>query len=174
MTSEFIIRATDRTDQSWVHDFIRQRWGDQIVVVHQVVYAPHELSGFVAQDSSNKHLGLATYIIQQSACELVTLDSVKERVGIGSALLDAVRKVAIQAGCSRLWCMTTNDNHHALKFYQKRGFKVAAVHADAVERSRLLKPTIPMKGRGGIPVRDEIELELNLASSPSDSSSLSS
>lgn len=168
MTVELAIRRIDQTDQSWVREFIRLRWADEIVVVHDVVYSPHKLLGFVAQDPSKKHLGLATYIIQQSACELVTLDSLQEGVGIGSALLQAVREAAIQAGCSKMWCITTNDNHRALKFYQSRGFKVAAVHPNAAERSRVLKPSIPLVGFGGIPIRDEIELELKLPSGPKD------
>jgi hypothetical protein len=37
-----------------------------------------------------------------------------------------------------------------------------AIHRDALELSRRLKPQIPLIGLDGIPLRDEIELELLL------------
>jgi len=57
------------------------------------------------------------------------------------------------------------DRHHlnALRFWQKRGFKLLKVYPDAVANTRKLKPTIPIIGENGIPLRDEIELELQLA-----------
>jgi ribosomal protein S18 acetylase RimI-like enzyme len=55
-----------------------------------------------------------------------------------------------------------NDNLHALRFYQKRGFVLVALHRNALEASRKLKPEIPLVGIDGIPIRDEIELELVL------------
>jgi len=36
------------------------------------------------------------------------------------------------------------------------------VHRDAVAAARALKPEIPLIGDDGIPIRDEIELELTL------------
>jgi hypothetical protein len=58
---------------------------------------------------------------------------------------------------------TTNDNVDALRFYQRRGFRLAALRTRAVdELRRRLKPTIPAVGEHGIPIRDEIELEIEL------------
>ncbi len=53
----------------------------------------------------------------------------------------------------------------ALRFYQKRGFVLVAVHRDAVAAARALKPEIPLIGEDGIPIRDELELELALEGS---------
>jgi len=48
----------------------------------------------------------------------------------------------------------------ALRFYQRRGFRLAALHQGAVDDSRArLKPEIPEVGAHGIPLRDELELE---------------
>jgi hypothetical protein len=66
------------------------------------------------------------------------------------------------AGRTRVWLITTNDNLDALRFYQRRGFTLAALHRGAVARSRRLKPTIPEVGAHGIPIRDELELERRL------------
>jgi RimJ/RimL family protein N-acetyltransferase len=73
-----------------------------------------------------------------------------------------VSNIALKAGCRRIWLITTNDNTAALRFYQKKGFSLVAVHRNAIERSRQLKPEIPETGNDGIPLRDEIELEIVL------------
>jgi len=75
-------------------------------------------------------------------------------------LIEAVRLLARRQGCTRLWVITTNDNVDALRFYQRRGFRLVTVHRGAVDRSRAsLKPEIPPVGAYGIPLRDEIELD---------------
>ncbi|WP_406673419.1 GNAT family N-acetyltransferase [Nonomuraea sp. N2-4H] len=76
-------------------------------------------------------------------------------------LIDAVRAVAAERGLARLTLITTNDNTHALRFYQRYGFDLVALHREAVERARELKPSIP-KESDGIPIRHELELELRL------------
>ena len=74
-----------------------------------------------------------------------------------------MKEEATKAGCRRLWLVTTNDNTHALRFYQRRGFRIAAVHTGAIDEYRgTLKPEIGLTGNDGIPIRDEIELELAL------------
>jgi GNAT superfamily N-acetyltransferase len=159
---EFTIRPIKEADRNWIPRFVREQWGAEFVVAHGVVYYPHELQGYVAEIDQKNFLGLATFVIENSACELVTLNSVHQGQGIGTGLVQAVAQRAVLAGCSRMWCITTNDNLPALEFYQKRGFRIIAVHAGAVERSRELKPSIPILGIDGIPIRDEIELELQL------------
>ena len=125
------------------------------------VYDGPALPAFVAM-RDGEPVGLATYRVDGDECELVSLDSLIEGVGIGSRLIEAVREKASAAGCRRLWLITTNDNMEAVRFYQKRGFVLAAVHANALETSRRLKPGIPLLGIDGIPLRDEIELEMHL------------
>ena len=84
--------------------------------------------------------------------------------GVGTALVEAVRARALDAGCGLLWVVTTNDNVDALRFYQRRGFRLARLRTGAVDESReTVKPEIPAIGDHGIPLRDEIELEMSLA-----------
>jgi ribosomal protein S18 acetylase RimI-like enzyme len=108
-------------------------------------------------------VGLATYDVRDGQCEVLTLNAFTQGRGIGSALLDAVAEEARQRACKRLWLITTNDNMRALRFYQRRGLRLVAVHRGAVDDARRLKPTLPAVGYDGIPVHDEIELELPLA-----------
>jgi ribosomal protein S18 acetylase RimI-like enzyme len=50
----------------------------------------------------------------------------RRATGVGRALLDAVREEAVEAGCRRLWLVTTNDNTHALRFFQRWGLDLVA------------------------------------------------
>jgi GNAT superfamily N-acetyltransferase len=103
--------------------------------------------------------GVLTYIIRGDEWEVLTLHAVHRHRGTGTALLNAIETLARDAGCTRLWLITTNDNVDALRFYQRRGFRFAKLHAGAVDDSRArLKPGIPKIGDHGIPIRDEIEL----------------
>jgi ribosomal protein S18 acetylase RimI-like enzyme len=157
----FTLRPIRPDDAAWVGQHIAAEWGAEIVVAHGAVYRPAGLPGFIAE-AVGEPVGLLTYHIAGDACEIVTLDSARPGCGIGTALIAAVREAARQAGCRRLWLITTNDNTHALRFYQKRSFVLAALHRDAVAASRALKPEIPRVGNDGIPIRDEIELEMML------------
>ena len=108
-------------------------------------------------------VGVATYVIGGGECELLTLHARRQFLGTGTALLYAVRDVAQRAACTRLRVVTTNDNLDALRFYQRRGFRLAEVRPGAVTRSRqALKPAIPTTGAYGIDLRDEVELEMDL------------
>jgi GNAT superfamily N-acetyltransferase len=125
------------------------------------VFRPAELDGFVALANGDP-VGVVTVSIESDACEIVTIDSLREGTGVGSALIEAVIRKARQAGCRRVWLITTNDNLRMLRFAQRRGFTLVAVHPNALEESRRLKPEIPEVGQHGIPLRDELQLELRL------------
>ena len=114
--------------------------------------------------SGEELVGAATFVIRGADCELLTLHTDQQFEGIGSALLTAVQDIARAAACTRLWVVTTNDNVDALRFYQRRGFRLASLRPGAVDSSRqTLKPEIPVSGSYGIPLRDELELELDLS-----------
>jgi RimJ/RimL family protein N-acetyltransferase len=158
---DITIRPINIDDQEWVEQFILEQWGSNKVVSRGVVYYPQDLPGFVAMYDGEK-VGLITYNIVDESCEIVTINSVRPFSGIGTALIEAVKEIALQSGCKRLWLITTNDNMNALRFYQKRGFVLVAIHRNALAISRKLKPEISLIGNKGIPLRDEIELEMIL------------
>ncbi len=157
----FTVRPTTAADTDWVEQFTTRHWTTAFVVAHGEVLWPHRLAGFVAEQDGAP-VGLVTYHVYGATCEVVTLDSDLPGRGIGTRLLEEVAAAARAAGCSRLWLITTNDNLHALGFYQRRGFRLVAVHPDALERSRRLKPSLPLLGADRIPLRDELELEMRL------------
>ena len=94
--------------------------------------------------------------------EVVTVQALEPRAGVGSALLDSAVVRARESGCHRIWLVTTNDNAAAVAFYQSLGMRLVAVHRGAFAESRRLKPEIPIANRAGISIRDEIEYEIRL------------
>jgi ribosomal protein S18 acetylase RimI-like enzyme len=152
------IRPVKAEDQKWVRQVSVEHWSSEVVVTRGKVYLVEELAGFVAL-LSGERVGLLTYNIQDDSCEILTLNSLLEKQGVGTSLLSTMEDKAASTGCRRLWLITTNDNLEALRFYQKRGFSIVAVYSDAIKESRRLKPEIPLTSEDGIPIRDEIELE---------------
>ncbi|HEC22042.1 MAG TPA: GNAT family N-acetyltransferase [Chloroflexi bacterium] len=154
------IQIQELTDpyRGWAARLLEEAWGSTRIVTRGRVHQAEALPGLIAL-RGDEPVGLLTYQIAGEACEIVTLNSQVEGIGVGSALIEALVERARAAGCARLWLITTNDNLPALRFYQKRGFRLVAVYPDALTESRRLKPEIPPVGLDGIPLRDEIELE---------------
>jgi GNAT superfamily N-acetyltransferase len=156
---KYSIRRLTPDDRPWVNEILRKYWGSSRIVSRGRLYYADRLPGFIAADGNEK-LGLLTYSVDGNECEITTLNSLAENQGIGTALLEAVISKARHTGCKRIHLITTNDNLNALRFYQKRGFVLVAVHRNAMQVSRGLKPEIPLTGNHSIPIRDEIELEM--------------
>ena len=131
------------------------------MLVHGVVFRTDQLDGFVTEEQG-QWIGLVTFFMSQAGCEIISLNSLEEGRGIASRLIEEVIGVAKEGGCRRVFLSTTNDNLHALGFYQKRGFELAAIRRSAVNESRKIIPQIPLTGYNDIPIRDEIELEILL------------
>ncbi len=162
-----LIREIAADDRPWIRQFLIERWASPLMVTRGRIHDTDRLPGYIAEIDGEK-VGLLTYRKENGACEVVTIDSIRSRHGVGTALLDAVRANAALHGCRRLWLVTTNDNLPALAFYKSSGFTVAAIHEGAMDEARRLKPEIPEIGIDGVPIRDEIELEITRASRPSE------
>jgi GNAT superfamily N-acetyltransferase len=119
------------------------------------------LSGFIALDGI-EWVGAVTFTFTDVECEIISLDSLRENEGIGTALVNAVIEEARQLNCCRIFGVTTNENLRALGFHEKRGFSLSALRPGVMEESRKIKPSIPLIGENNIPLRDEIELEMIL------------
>lgn len=156
------VRETHDDERPWLLATVREHWGDDIVVSRGRVRRPGELDALVAVNESGQRVGLATYVVEGALAELVTVNAMQMRVGVGRRLLEAVAAAACAAGAERLLVTTTNDNLAALRFYQRAGFRFAELRPGAVSDARSLKPSIPETGNDGIPIRDEIDLVLEL------------
>ena len=156
-----IIRQINETDKGWISSFLVEHWGSTRMVSRGRLFFANEKSGFtVVKD--DKPVGLITYELLGDECEITTLNSLAEGKGIGTALINKVKDVALQAGCKRLLVITTNDNTRAIRFYQRYGFTIATIYPNSMEEARKIKPEIPLTGNDDIPLRDEIEFEIHL------------
>ncbi|HSK94157.1 MAG TPA: GNAT family N-acetyltransferase [Candidatus Angelobacter sp.] len=121
---------------------------------------PLQHEGIVAEQDG-RPVGLLTVSESERGLEVLTLHSQVEGVGAGSRLLETALRVAVASGAPRLWLLTTNDNLRAIRWYLRRGMRVAAVHDGGVAPDRTIKPQIPERNPdNGIPIRDYVELEL--------------
>jgi len=158
MTEIRPVRDDERED---VAALLTERWGSPIVVSRGVRHDLRELPTLVAEQDGDI-VGIATYAPGSDDGEVTSLDALQPDHGVGTALLDAVVDIGLAAKWRRLWLVTTNDNTHALRFYQRRGWQLVAVHRNAVDGAREIKPEIPERGNDDIPIRHELELEFPL------------
>ena len=140
---------------------LRREWGSPEIVSRGEVHDASRSPALICA-TDGRIVGLATYEITGDQCELLTLDAFDRGRGIGSRLLEAVIDLARNKGCRRVWLVPSNDNLDAVRFYQRRGLRLVAVHSGAIDEARTIKPAIPLVGNYGSPIRDELELELRL------------
>ena len=148
-------------DRDWLCETLTHTGHLRIVSRGRLTEDASTLGGFVAERAGTK-VGYALVRIDQDELEVVALEALTRRQGVGTALLAAVADDAQNAGCARVWLITTNDNLDAMRFYQRRGWDLVALHRDAVTAGRQLKPEIPEVGDYGLPIRHELEFELLL------------
>jgi GNAT superfamily N-acetyltransferase len=161
-----LIRPLRDADRGAVARFIEAEWGDGVIAVHGAVFHPAQLPGFLAElqeqqsgaQPDRQPVGLLTYTVADGALEIITLNAVTRLTGTGTALLGYAVTEARRVGCREIRLTTTNDNVEALRFYQRRGFRLVALRPGAVDEARRIKPQIPQTGDHGIPLHDELDL----------------
>ena len=166
MDSMIVARALNAADAGWKEQALRRVWGDTVVARLGRCVDALGLDGFVAEAADGQRLGLLTYAVEDGDFEVVTLSAEREGIGVGRALMDAARHRATEVGARRMWLTTTNANARAFRFYQRWGMDLAALHRNGTDRSRLVKPSIPLCDPDGVPLRHELEFELLLAPRP--------
>lgn len=155
------VRRLTVADDRWRIDRLTGSWGStQVARLGRVVDAAG-LDGLVAE-AAGVRIGMLTWAWWGDEVEVVTLQADPGGIGAGRAMMDAVRQQAVTNGARRLWLITTNDNVRALRFYQRWGMDLVALHRNGVTRARALKPQIPAVGCDDIPMRHELEMELLL------------
>jgi DNA-3-methyladenine glycosylase I len=154
------IRPIEPRDLSEIRAELEKHWGSIEIWSLGRCHKADALPGFVAE-AAGAFAGLVTVNIDPGnwQCEVITLSSRGKSAGTGAALLAAAERHARESGCRRIYLTTTNDNTNAMRFYQRRGWRMAQLHAGIVDRVRTLLPELPLMGFDGIQIRDEIELE---------------
>ncbi|MBI3576945.1 GNAT family N-acetyltransferase [Candidatus Gottesmanbacteria bacterium] len=153
-------RSKTQADDAWITAISTKLWGSPEIISRDDTYDLLKIPNFIAVYDRSP-VGFIMYVEKGKTCEIVALYCKITNQGIGTKLIDRVKDIAKKDGCSKAWLMTTNDNTAALCFYQKRGFVITGIRTNVIEEQRKIKP-IPMLGNDGIPIRDEIELEIEL------------
>ncbi len=159
--SKMIIREIGDDIRPAAVNLFKGKWGSEVMVSKGKTHRAAELAGFVAV-LDDEVSGLITYEITGGDCEIVSIDSFREGMGVGGALLKAVIDAARLGGCTKVWLVTTNDNTNAMRFYQVKGFDMTQIYRNSIEHARRLKPEIPLYGCDDIPIRHEIEFSMYL------------
>lgn len=155
------ILRLDESFRNSVDAYIRHLWSGPKSVALGELYDTSILPGFVVVDDGAL-LGAALYRLYNEECEVSVLFSLIQKEGVGTKLLDAVIDTARQEKARRVWLVTTNDNTQAIRFYQKYGFSLKAVHIGSFEVTRKLKDKIPEVGIDNIRIEHEFEFEILL------------
>ncbi|HEX6013489.1 MAG TPA: GNAT family N-acetyltransferase, partial [Geminicoccaceae bacterium] len=156
------VREATAADAAWIGRVLEERWAGTPILADGRSFDALWLPALVAGDRQ----GLAIYEVAGDRAELVVLEALVRRRGIGAALLAELAARAARLGAQSLHLGTTNDNLDALRFYQRRGFRLAEVRPGAVDAYRAVKTGIALVGSYGIPVRDELRLVLELTPTP--------
>lgn len=149
-----MIRKSNDKDRLNLLNRFKESWGSTDMVSRGRIFDLLELEGYVLGDTIE---GVLLYHLENDICEILLLESYHSNQGIGTQLLEYLFKEAKNLSWS-IRLITTNDNTHALRFYQKRGFRITNLYLNAVNESRKLKPSIPQLGLDEIPIEHEIEL----------------
>ena len=155
------VRPKTADDAAWIGKMLDRYWGGPLIVAGEGrIVDASRLPALIA----GAHQGLATYEIAPdgTSAELVTLNALTARQGIGTALVEALVAGLAAAHIRQLRVSMTNDNLDALRFYQRRGFRLTAICPRAIDAARHTKPTIPLIGHYGIAIRDRLDLVLTI------------
>lgn len=156
------IKEIKEVDIPWLKKVSLKYYGGKFCIFLGRKFFLEKLPGYYLENEKGEKAGLITYEIKKNTCEIMTLNAFKQFQGIGTLLLKKVIETAIKSNCREIKAITTNDNIDALRFYQKRGFKMIKLHLNALEKDRKLKPSIPKTGYYKIPMQDAIELQYPL------------
>jgi N-acetylglutamate synthase-like GNAT family acetyltransferase len=149
------------SDREEVAEFVERHWRSRIVMSAGRAFYPHKEEGFIER-VDGKIVGLLTYHMGEDGMEILTLNSTLEGHGIGSSLMHNAIEAAREDNCDRVWLTTTNDAVRVIGFYQRLGFRMIQINLGAVDEARKIKPQIPEVGERGVPIHDEVVLELRL------------
>jgi GNAT superfamily N-acetyltransferase len=159
-TLHFSIVPINNTLRGAVQPLFNQAWAGPFLALNGSLHDSRTLPGIAAINETGAILGYLLYEARETECEIMALESLCPGSGVGTALIERVKTIAREQAIQKIVVTTTNDNIHAIRFYQKRGFTLRALRVNMLDISRRLKPGIPLIGNDGIPLRDEIELEI--------------
>ena len=158
---KYEIRSIDDGLREKIQPIIDKTWGAPFLAINGKLWDSRTMSGFAAFNS-DEILGYLLYEFHDGVCEIMLLQSIAQNIGIATALIEQVKQFTKSKSINKIIVQTSNDNSHAFRFYQRRGFTIREIRLGAMDAARKLKPSIPLIGEDGIPLRDEIEFEMEI------------
>jgi len=149
------------TEEEIAADWVQFTGGGPVVGLLRQ-YNPSDVDGLSWHEPATGKSGVVTWSIDGERAEITSVHAEPPGGGTGTRLMDLAEAELRRHGVRSVVLATTNDNIRALNFYTRRGYRLTRVHADAMDRVRVVKPGVPMTGRDGIPLRDMWELEKGL------------
>lgn len=147
----------EAADATFIDEQWRRLWGLPVVSLDRE-YQPTDVEGLVYRDDGGAPRGLVTWYVGGDRAEIVSVDAFEQGRHVGGRLLNGAEEEMRRRGAKRATIMTTNDNLRAIAFYVRHGYRIVAVHLDAMDRVRQLKPEVPKTGHDDLPLQDVIEL----------------
>ena len=110
---------------------------DQVCYPPGIAYTRRMLRWFLAlpgaeclvSEASGEMTGFVLAQLEGATAHLITIDvlEARRRCGVGSALLDAMENLLARRGVRQIDLETATDNHAAIAFWRKRGYRTEAV-----------------------------------------------
>ena len=154
-----LVREATDADRRAVRRLMEEDFGRTKIVAFGEVVDLDAMPALVAIMHTDPS-GALSYRLLGDALHIVALatDPMWQRSGVGGYLLAEAELLARRLELTRLLVATTNDNLPALYFYQRRGYRMAAMVPDSIIKHTKQE----VAGFAGIPVRDEIRMEKRL------------
>ncbi len=156
-----VVRQIAPGDRDWVAKVLVEQWTSTSVARRGELVEAGGLPGYLVTLGARR-VGLVLVDVKDRAYEVVAISTTEPGHGVGRALMERCFAEARTTRCRRMWLVTTNNNIAAISLYQRLGMDMCALHRQAVQLARELKPTIPLRDATGVPIDHEVEFELLL------------
>lgn len=163
MTLRTVLDMRPLPDKEAVHRLLMHRWNDDCIIFGGRAYTSRDFETIGAHDGEGTLVGIALWTMRGRVALLGAIDSFQPGSGAAGALLERVQQEARGRNAVSLRAVTTNDNVHALVYYQRKGFRLDTLFVGSVDAFRGRdNPNFRRIGFNGLPVRDTLELEMAL------------
>ena len=140
-----VVRDGSKSDHRWLVAAARATLGSEYQVHSQRQFDVRDGSLLIAA-RGRRRVGFLTWDHAGDVCEILAIACTEQRIGVGTALIEAVDAAARCVGSARLLVVTTDTNVVARRFYERCGFRLVDRRIGAVDECRrLYKPEIPVE-----------------------------
>jgi len=80
-------------DENALSELIKQSWRSDIIVSRGKKYKIEDLEGILTYENK-KIIGLGLYYIKNNECEIVLLEALIQKQGIGTKIIEKIKEIA--------------------------------------------------------------------------------